>query len=121
MNDRPAWLTGILKKRSLLALRIILELIEVGLRQGEVSANDITVVYTKDEANTVGACFKILPRFGFVHTDKRVRTETRKKHGRRVDVWELREGWKAQDYVNDIKMVILDRQDELPTQQEMKI
>ena len=102
MNKAPSWLIGILKKRSLLSLRILLELIEVGLRKGEVSANDVTVETTKDNCNVVGATFKVLHRFGFVHTDRRVKTTAKKKHKRRVDVWELRDPSVAQMYVKHL-------------------
>lgn len=98
----PSWLTGILKKRSLLSLRILLELIEVGLRNGEVSANDVTVETTKENCNTIGATFKILHRFGFEHTDRRVVMKAKRKHKRRSDVWEMANPGIAEMYIKHL-------------------
>jgi len=102
----PGWLTGILSKRSTTAIRILLELIEVGLAKGEVSANDVTVEVSKEQANVIGAVFKILHRFGFVHTDRRVKVTARKKHGRRVDVWEMRTPQLAKSMMNHVKSIL---------------
>ena len=117
MNEEtPGWLVGILNKRSTKAVRILLELIEVGLRNGKVSANDVTVDVEKSEANVIGAVFKILPRFGFVHTDLRVKTTDPRKHGRRVDVWDLQRPSLASQLMAPVKRVVTDRVNARPVQ-----
>ena len=103
MTDQPSWLTGMLSKRTPDAVRCLLDLIEAGLRNGRVSANDIRQ-QDISEPNVIGGVFKTLPRFGFVHTDERVTTTAKRKHARRVDVWELRDRGKAESYVNALRV-----------------
>jgi hypothetical protein len=87
LEDAP-WLVGMLKKRTPDAIRILCDLIEAGLKKGECSANDIRDV-SFDQPNIIGGVFKILGKFGFEHTDRRIKTIALKKHGRRVDVWKV--------------------------------
>jgi len=99
------WLKPLLQKRSPDALRILLDLLEAGFRKGEASANDIRDIQL-DQPNVIGGVFKILPKFGFIHTDKRVKTLSKKKHARRVDVWEMAEPSKAQMVISHLRNIL---------------
>jgi len=99
MTEQPAWLVGILKKRSLKALQILLQLIEAGLRNGQCSPNDIHIPLTKEEHNVVGATFKILPRFGFQQSNQRIKPRKAKSNGRKVYLWLLIDPAKARQYI----------------------
>ena len=85
MND---WLIPLLQKRSIDAMCILCDLIQAGLKNGCCSANDIRDIKF-DQPNIIGGVFKILPKFGFTHTDKRIKTTAKRKHSRRVDVYVL--------------------------------
>lgn len=119
MNETPdAWLRPMLMKRSPDALRILMDLIEAGLRKGEVSANDIRDI-PLEEPNVIGGIFKILPKFGFRHTDKRVKTINAKKHSRRVDVWALETPTLAQKAISHIKTILYPSEGQIVTQMRL--
>jgi len=99
MSKTPAWLSGILKKRSLKALQILLQLIEAGLKTGMCTANDITIQLNKDEHNIVGATFKLLGKWGFQQSDRRIKPTKKKSNGRKVHIWLLVEPEKARQYL----------------------
>jgi len=86
--DSMDWLKPMLQKRSIDAVHVFLDLIQAGLLHGEVSANDVK---HRDlaEPNIIGGVFKVLHKFGFKHTDRRVKSTGKQKHARRVDVWEV--------------------------------
>ena len=105
-NETKAWLEPMLAKRSPDAIRVLCDLLEAGLKNGECSANDVRDVRF-DEPNVIGGCFKLLPKFGFVHTDRRVKTEAAKKHYRRVDVWELSSRGKAEAVIAQLRGTLL--------------
>jgi len=86
MNDE--WLIPMLEKRSTDGIRVLLDLLEAGIKNGCVSANDVRE-REYDEPNIIGGVFKCLHKFGFTHTDQRVKTTKKRKHARRVDVWKL--------------------------------
>lgn len=87
-SDDISWLAPMLNKRSIDFMRCLLDLLEAGLRTGRCSANDIQI-RNLQEPNVIGGTFKVLHKFGFVHTDERIKTTAIQKHGRRVDVWVL--------------------------------
>ena len=93
--DLESWCRGILLKRSPDAIRVLVDLLEAGLKHGECSPNDMRDICF-DEPNVIGSVFKILPRFGFVQSDRRVATQLVRKHKRKVFIWELRDPQRAQ-------------------------
>lgn len=97
MSD-DAWLRPLLAKRTPDAISILSDLITAGLRTGEASANDIQP-RALAQPNVIGGVFKVLPHFGFSHTEKRVKTTATKKHARRVDVWALTDRAKAEAFI----------------------
>lgn len=97
-----SWLKGMLSKRTPDAVRILCDLVEAGLRKGECSANDIRDIVL-EEPNIIGGVFKILPKFGFTHTDRREVMKRKKRHGGRVDVWELTDTYSAQQLLVQLK------------------
>ena len=94
-KNYDSWLIGCIKKRTPDAIRILMDLLEAGLRNGEVSANDIAD-RNYVQPNVIGCTMKIIAKFGFNHTDRRIKTTAKKKHARRVDVWVLEHRWKAE-------------------------
>lgn len=112
-----SWLKPLLAKRTPDAIAILMDLVQAGIRNGEASANDIQP-RALAEPNIIGGVFKILPRFGFTHTDKRVKTTATRKHARRVDVWALSERWRAEAFVRSQQRLLCDNatqiQKELP-------
>jgi len=101
-NQIPDWCRGIICKRTPDSLRILTDLIEAGLKKGECSANDIQEMELS-QPNIIGACFKVLPAVGFRHTDRRVKTTARRKHARRVDVWELADRGRANQFLTHVR------------------
>ena len=99
------WLSGIIRKRTPDGLRVLSDLLEAGLRKGETSAADLRDVRYA-EPNIIGATFRLLPRFGFRHTDRRVKMTAARKHGRRVDVWELIEPGRARRGLDRLRSVL---------------
>ena len=96
------WLRPMLAKRSPDAMRVLCDLLEAGLRKGEVSANDVRDVHF-DNPKIIGGVFKLLRKFGFTHTDRRVKVIAKRKHGRLVDVWELTERSKAEQALQSMR------------------
>lgn len=109
MTEYPSWLTGLLKKRTPDAIKILADLIRIGLRNGEVSAADLPD-YRLDQPNITGGCFKILKRFGFTHTDRRAKTTQPRKHQRRVDVYELTDRSKAEAFISYQQQILVPKQ-----------
>jgi hypothetical protein len=110
MSDKPTtetWVTGCIAKRTPDALRILMDLVQAGLRNGECSALDVRDVHF-DEPNIIGCTMRLLPKLGFVHTDRRVANVIRRKHYRRVDMWELRERYKAELFIDKCRGRLLE-------------
>jgi hypothetical protein len=101
-----SWLTGILAKRPHDGICVLADLLEAGLRYGRVSANCIRDRHFA-EVNIIGATMRTLKKFGFTHTDERVRTAAAKKHGRRVDVWRLDDPAKARAGLDAMRKIFL--------------
>ena len=98
MKEQESWLVGCLSKRTPAAIRILSDLIEAGLRNGKVSANDIKDVHF-DQPNVIGCTMRLLPKFGFEHTDERVKMTAKRKHKRRADVWILANRLRAEQFI----------------------
>ena len=109
-NELESWCRGILLKRSPDALRIIADLLEAGLKRGQCSANDIRDVRF-DEPNIIGGVFRILPRFGFQQTDRRVKPLVARKNGRKVYVWELVDHEKARTVQRILTGILVSHED----------
>lgn len=116
--EMETWLQGILSKRTPDAVRILCDLIEAGLRKGECSANDVRDV-SFEQPNIIGSVFRILPKFGFTHTDRREVTQRARKHKRRVDVWALDDTLKARQLVVHLKGFLLLKESAQPAQQQL--
>lgn len=98
MSDNDTWLKPLLAKRTPEAIVVLTDLVAAGIRNGECSANDI-IARQWTQPNVIGGVFKILPKFGFTHTDRRVKTIAKCKHARRVDVYELTDRWRAEAFL----------------------
>lgn len=98
MSDHE-WLEPILRNRTPDATCVLCDLVQAGIQKGEASANDVRQ-RRFEQPNVIGACFKILPKLGFVNSGRRVRTEGQQKHSRRVDVYELADRGKAEAFLS---------------------
>lgn len=98
MDNNDTWLKPLLVKRTPDAIIALTDLVQAGIRNGECSANDIQP-RKWEQCNVIGGVVKILPRFGFTRTERRVKTTAKQKHSRRVDVYELTERWKAEAFI----------------------
>lgn len=76
-----------------------------------MSANDLGDMGF-EQPNLVGGLFKTLPRFGFRHTDERVKTVAKRKHARRVDCWVLEDRAKAKRLVQPIRRFLTGKTDD---------
>ena len=114
------WVMPTLAKHSPDAIRVLMDLIEAGLKRGECSALDIRDLHF-DQPNVIGATMKTLRRLGFVHTDRRATSTIKRKHGRRVDVWELAERWKAERFLTSCRVQLLLITDSGPRQRVLAI
>jgi hypothetical protein len=106
VTDYPAWLTGIVTKRTPEILRMLMELCEAGLRKGEVSGNDLTE-RNLTQPNSIGATFKLLGKVGFVTTNRITRSTNQKSHGAIILIHELRERWKAEAFIDKCREHLL--------------
>jgi len=101
MQNQPAWLRGILQKRTPDALRILGDLVEAGLKKGHCSANDI-VHRDLAEPNIIGSVFKTLKGLGFRQSDFREEARFKSQHGRKVFRWVLEDGAKARLFLREV-------------------
>lgn len=106
-QDYESWLRGIVCKRTPTVLAILADLVDAGLKYGECSANDITIEVSAEKKNCIGACFKLLRSLGFVASGRLVAAKARRKHGRRLFVWELRDTGKAQQFLRQARHQLL--------------
>ena len=83
------WIEGLKRKRPLDWINCLSYLLTAGLRNGQVTANDIPANIRFPEQNVVGACFKDLRRFGFRKTNTTVKAIAARKHGRDLPIWVL--------------------------------
>lgn len=113
-----SWLIPLLQKRSLDGMRILCDLLEAGILKGECSANDIREI-SLSQPNIIGGVFKILKKFGFKHTERRIKTIAARKHSRRVDVWELENHMLAMKASGEIKKILLDAAFKTAEQKEL--
>ena len=101
MQHQPAWLRGILQKRTPDALRILGDLVEAGLKKGHCSANDI-IHRDLDEPNIIGSVFKTLKGLGFRQSDYREEARYKSQHGRKVFRWVLEDGTRARQFLREV-------------------
>ena len=107
-----AWASGCIAKRTPDALHILSDVLNVGLYYGKVSANDVQDKGFA-EPNIIGSTFRLLPKLGFVcDHGNRVKAKGRKKHGRWLPVWTLKERWKAEAFLRILRGSMLSVQDD---------
>ena len=118
--DYESWLTGIIAKRTPDVLAALGDLLGVALAKGRCTADDIR---SRDfeQPNVIGACFKMLPRFGFeqetiTQNGKTytlcVKAQHEKGHGRLLPVWRLAERWKAEKAMTMYKNMFFKNDDD---------
>lgn len=107
-NDYEGWLVGIISKRPADIIRVLMDLLEAGIKNGRCTANDVRDIQF-DEPNVIGSTFRLLPRMGFVKTERRVKMTQKRKHARDVAVWELTDGgrYKAEKALRDFRCHLL--------------
>jgi len=105
-KEYESWLTGCIRKRTPDALCILSDLLQAGLSKGEVSSNDIRH-RDFEQPNIIGCTIRLLPKFGFLHTDRRTKSVGKQKHSRRVDIWTLEHRWKAELALQRMRDVML--------------
>ena len=101
-KDLPDWAVGCINKHSTDAVRVILDILEAGLKRGEVSSNDVSLATRERFAQpkVIGAIMKsCMHGMGFkqktVHASGgktyylMLKSNVEKAHGRMVAVWEL--------------------------------
>lgn len=93
--SEDAWIEPTIKKHGPDAVRVVLDLLEAGLRKGTCSANDIRHSEEVAQPNVIGAVFKRLPSLGFKNTRWTVRGQRKSQHGRRVFIYELIDSGRA--------------------------
>lgn len=107
MNDE-SWLVGLLNKRPLDSIRVLLDLVGAGLARGECSANDVASYVS--EPNTIGCAFRVLKRYGFIQSDRRIKPVDKCKHGRPLYVWELKDRNQAEVFLAALRRVLVVRE-----------
>jgi len=107
MKPYETWLVGIISKRSPDALSVLGDLLRAGIKKGECSAADVRD-RDFDEPRIIGAATRLLPNLGFVKNRARfVKMKDKKKHGREVPIWELKDYSRAEDALYKIRGVIM--------------
>ena len=116
-NKLDAWARNCIIKRTPDSLSVLTDLLEAGLRKGSVTANDIRDKGFS-EPNVIGATFRLLPGCGFYcdHAHQ-VKAIGKKKHGRLIPTWVLKEHWKARYVLKELRNVLI--KDEKITVQEL--
>jgi len=103
----PTWVNGLKAKRPLEWMRALSYLLDAGLRNGQVTANDIPAEIKFAEHNVIGACFKDLRRFGFRKTNVTVKAVAARKHGRDLPIWALDNPAPARAWVRELQKHVL--------------
>jgi len=118
MQEVPSWAIGCVNKHGFDAIRVMLSLIETGLKYGQVSSNDIPLsVRDKfEQPKVIGSVMKIaMTNCGFMQKTIIQGSKTyylmeksvfKKTHGRLVSVWELVSHSKARKVHYDLMDVI---------------
>ena len=100
-KETPSWAEGCIKKYSFDAIRVMLDIIEAGLKKGEASANDVSPASREnfEEPKVIGAIMKASMRaMGFSQRTIKltgrtyflmVKNITKSTHGRMINVWQL--------------------------------
>jgi hypothetical protein len=124
MNEESAkleaWCEGCLRKRSPDAIRILMDLLQAGLKNGHTTANDVRIGGKLAEPNIIGCVFRSLKGLGF-----RVDRETYRqacgpqKHGRYIPTWRLVERWKAEAVLRKFNAVLIGSTTEPSYQREL--
>lgn len=106
--ELEGWARGVLNKRGPDAVRILMDLLQAGLRNGRATANDVGN-YSLAEPNVIGGVFKLLPYCGFVcdRNQPPIQTEERRKHKRWIPVWTLVDTRKAVAVMDQFRAVML--------------
>lgn len=107
-SDYPSWLSGMLRKRSLDAIKVMADLVQAGLANGVCSANDVRSHVS--QPNVIEGIFKLLPHLGFENTGTRISTSEPRKHKRRVDVYALANPRLAAEFVRQAGAIIMERE-----------
>ncbi len=110
-TDEP-WedaIDGMIRKRTPDAISILSDLLEAGLKKGEITANDVRsreFVESRIIGGTMRAC---LPACGFVvDRSKQVQTTSEKAHKRWIPTWILEERWKAEQVQKRMQAIAFD-------------
>jgi len=90
-------------------MRALTYLMEAGLKNGQVTANDIPEDIYFEQPNVIGASFKDLRHFGFRKTNVTIKAKAAKKHGRDLPIWELVDSMAAKRWIRAVKRLVLDR------------
>jgi len=104
-----SWAVGVLNKHGPDAVRILMDIIQAGLKNGEATANDVGEYPNMIQRNCIGATFKLLPYIGFVCDRSRlpVPAKSEKKHGRPLPVWILQDTRKAVAVMDQFRAVMM--------------
>jgi len=112
-------LVGIINKRSPDALSVLGDLLQAGIQKGECSAADVRS-RDLEEPKIIGAVMKLLPNVGFVKNRARyVKMPDKKKHGREVPIWELKDYSKADRALVKIRGVLMAQSKEVNNQMNL--
>lgn len=103
MSD--SWLQPLLAKRTPDAIRVIIDLVQAGLRNGECSANDVRDVEF-DEPNIIGGAFKCLRAIGFVSTNEAIKSTKPHRHAGMILKWKLVDRSKAEQFLESQRHLI---------------
>ena len=103
----PSWVQGLKAKRPLEWIRALGYLIDAGLRNGQVTANDIPADVRFEEPNVIGANFKDLKRLGFRKTNTTIKAIAARKHGRDLPIWVLDRPDVAKAWLRDLREHVL--------------
>ena len=90
------WILGTLHKHVPDALAVLGELLKAGIRDGQCSVNDVTVIPT--DKGVTGAVMKLLKELGFEHTEEKIQDMRLGKKGK-VSVWKMVDRSKVDTYL----------------------
>ena len=88
-------------------IRRLTPLANAAKKRGECSALDVRDVHF-DQPNVIGSSFKLLKKLGFVSSGRIAKSEKKRRHGGLILIWELRERYKAEQFISKCRNRLLE-------------
>jgi len=117
MPELESWVAGIVGKRPLDCLRVLIDLLEAARAHGQCSANDVRQVGFQ-QPNVIGATFKLLPSFGIKWDGTVTKSNHKTRKNGLIRVWKVEAYGPVNTAIDQVKELLASRLSQLPRTQE---